>query len=220
MLLQKEREQVVEYGKKLISSGLTKGTSGNISIYNKEEKLMAISPSGIGYFETNPEDVVVMSLDGKIVDGDKKPSSEHDLHSAVYKVRDDVTAVVHTHSMYCTTFAAMRLPIEAVHYVIGMAGHKVACAEYATYGTPELAKSAIAAIGSDNAVLLANHGALTVGPNIARAFAIADQLEFVAEVYYRTKCLGKPVILDTAEMDRVIEKFKTHGQKKKASGGY
>ena len=220
MLLQKERELVVEYGKKLLSTGLTKGTSGNISLYDKEKKLMAISPSGIAYLETNPEDVVVMSLDGKIVDGDKKPSSEHDLHSAFYKNREDVGAVVHTHSIYCTTFASMRMPIKAIHYVIGMAGHSVPCAEYATYGTPELANNAITAIGSNNAVLLANHGALAVGPNIAKAFSIADQIEFLAEVYYRTMCIGKSVILDDQEMDRVIEKFKTHGQKKKAVGGY
>ena len=84
MLLQKERELVVEYGKKMSSSGLSKGTSGNISIYNRKEQLMAISPSGIGYFETMPEDVVIMDLHGNIVEGDKKPSSEWGLHTVFY----------------------------------------------------------------------------------------------------------------------------------------
>lgn len=100
MLLKKERELVVEYGKKMSAAGLSKGTSGNISIYNAEEKLMAISPSGVGYFETVPEDVVVMDLEGNVVEGDKKPSSEWGLHTVFYVNKPDAGAVVHTHSAY------------------------------------------------------------------------------------------------------------------------
>ena len=84
MLMEKERIEIVEYGKKMSSSGLCKGTSGNISIYDPETGYMAISPSGIGYFETEPEDVVVMKLDGTIVEGNRAPSSEHGLHSVIY----------------------------------------------------------------------------------------------------------------------------------------
>lgn len=96
MLLQKEREDVVKYCQMLITHGLTKGTGGNISILNREEGLFAISPSGIDYFETEPEDIVVMNLKGEIVDGDRKPSSEHELHRIFYTDRDDIAAVVHT----------------------------------------------------------------------------------------------------------------------------
>ncbi len=216
MLLQKERELIVEYGKKMSASGLTKGTSGNISIYNPEEKLMAISPSGVGYFETTPEDVVVMDLQGNIVDGDKKPSSEHGLHSIFYQKRPGINAVVHTHSTYCTTFACLQKPLEAVHYVIGVAGTAtVPCAEYATYGTPELAENAVTACGEGKAVLLANHGLLAVGPSLPKAFSLADNMEFIAEIQYRTLCIGEPALLPQDEMNRVMEKFKTHGQVKK-----
>ena len=103
MLLQKEREQIVDYGKKLITCGLTKGTGGNISIAVRDEDLMVISPSGIDYFETEPEDVVVLRIsDGSVVEGKRKPSSEHALHRIFYTDRDDIDAVVHTHSTYAT----------------------------------------------------------------------------------------------------------------------
>ncbi len=216
MLMQQERELVVEYGKKMITSGLTKGTSGNISIFNPDLKLMVISPSGLDYFQTTAEDVVVMDLDGNIVESERKPSSEHGLHSIFYKTRDDVRAVVHTHSMYCTAFASCNKPLEAVHYVIGVAGTpKVPCAKYATYGTDELAHNVIEACGKGNAVLLANHGIVTCGPTIGKAFSIADNMEYIAEVQYRANVLGNPAILSDEEMERVMIKFKSHGQVKK-----
>ena len=99
MLLEKERELVVEYGKKLITAGLTRGTGGNISVINKKESLMAISPSGMDYFETEPGDVVIMDLEGEIVDGFRKPSSEWRMHLIFYQKREDVGAVVHTLSL-------------------------------------------------------------------------------------------------------------------------
>ena len=122
MLMEKERNLIVEYGKKLITENLTDGTGGNISIYDPEQGLMAISPSGIDYFKTNPEDVVIMNLDGEIIDGDKKPSSEKDLHIEMYKLKPEVRSVVHTHSMFCTVMACLQEPIHAVHYVLADAG--------------------------------------------------------------------------------------------------
>lgn len=216
MLLQKERELVVEYGKKMSSSGLSKGTSGNISIYNRKEQLMAISPSGIGYFETMPEDVVIMDLHGNIVEGDKKPSSEWGLHTVFYLNKPDVEAVVHTHSTFCTTFACLNQPIRALHYVIGGAGTvTVPCAPYRTFGTPELAEAAIKACGKGKAVLLANHGLLTCGPNIDKAFGLAVNMEFCAEMQFRAMCVGDPVILSDGEMENVMERFQSYGQPKK-----
>src|SRR5690554_3101956 len=98
MLLQKEREEIVAFGKLMLSSGLTRGTGGNLSIFNREKGLMAISPSGIPYEQTEVEDVVIMDLDGNIVEGDRVPSSENVMHAIVYKKRDDVDAMVHVHS--------------------------------------------------------------------------------------------------------------------------
>ena len=100
------------------SSGLCPGTSGNQSIYNPELGLMCIKPSGIGYMETTPEDIVVMDLDSHIVDGKRKPSSEWDMHTEFYKHKPNCRALVHTHSRFCTTFAVLGMPIQAVHYVL------------------------------------------------------------------------------------------------------
>ena len=107
MIMEAERQQIVDYGKKMSASGLSVGTSGNISIYDPETGYMAISPSGLGYFDTEAKDIVVMDLDGNIIDGERKPSSEHGLHTIVYKNRPEARAVVHTHSPYATTLAGM-----------------------------------------------------------------------------------------------------------------
>ena len=144
MLLQKERELVVEYGRKMSAGRLCTGTSGNISVYVPERGLMAISPSGIGYFDTRPEDVVVTDLEANIVDGTRKPSSEWALHTLFYKRKPHIRAVVHTHSMYCTTFAVLGRPLQAVHYAIADAGAaEIPCAPYHPFGTLELAEAAI-----------------------------------------------------------------------------
>jgi len=213
MLLQKEREEIVEYGKKMSSAGLSSGTSGNISIYNAEKKLMAISPSGIGYFDTKPEDVVIIDLDANIVDGVKKPSSEWALHTEFYKHKPEVRAVVHTHSRFCTTFAVLNQPIRAVHYVIGDAGtSSIPCAPYHTFGSIELAEGAIQACGDGDAVLLANHGLLTCGSTLKNAYGLACNMEFIAELQYRAMCIGVPVILSDKEMNHVMDEFKSYGQ--------
>lgn len=213
MILARERKLIVQYGKKLIEAGLTKGTGGNISIYNREKRLMAISPSGIDYFETRPEDVVIMDLQGNIIDGKKKPSSEYSMHKIFYEKKDDIKAVVHTHSTYATAIACLNWEIPAVHYLVGFSGNKVPIAEYATFGTEELANNAYQAIQNYRAVLLANHGLLAVGNNIATAFATAEEIEFTAKLYYLTKSIGNPKILSDDEMNIIAKKFKTYGQK-------
>lgn len=214
MMLEKERELVVAYGKKMSSQGLSKGTSGNISIYNAEKKLMAISPSGIGYFETEPEDVVIMDLNGNVVEGKRKPSSEWGLHTVFYQNKPEARSVVHTHSSYCTIFACLNQPIKAVHYVIGGAGvTEIPVAKYQTFGTEELAQSAIKACGESKAVLLANHGLVVCGPNIQKAFGLAVNIEFVAEMQYRTMSVGTPVILTDEQMEASMKRAKTYGQK-------
>lgn len=214
--MEKERNLIVEYGKKLITENLTDGTGGNISIYDPETGLMAISPSGIDYFKTNPEDVVIMNLDGEIVDGDKKPSSEKDLHIEMYKIKPEVRSVVHTHSMFCTTFACLGMPINSVHYVLADAATDVVpVAPYVTYGTKDLALAAAETIGDGKACLLGNHGMLAVGKDVADAFGIARECEWVSQVQWRCMAVGKPNILSREEMEKVMEKFKTHGQVKK-----
>ncbi|WLR50365.1 L-fuculose-phosphate aldolase [Bacillus tianshenii] len=213
MLLEQERRDIVAYSRKMLESGLTKGTGGNISIYNKEKNMMAISPSGIDYFEMTPEDVVVTDLKGNIVDGNRKPSSELDMHMIFYQKRDDLQAIVHTHSTFAKTIASLRWELPAVSYLVAYAGKNVRCAEYASFGTPELANNAYDAMIERRAVLLANHGLLAGAHDIENAFNIAEEIEFCAEIYYRAKTIGEPVILPDDEMERMLEKFKTYGQK-------
>lgn len=212
--MEMEREEIVEYGKKLISSGLTKGTGGNISIYNREKQLMAISPSGIDYYKIKPEDVVILDLKGNIVDGDKTPSSEVEMHRVFYERRDDIDSIIHTHTMYATTLACLGWDLPPVHYMVAVAGINVRCSKYATFGTKELAENAFEAMKDRKAVILANHGLLAGANDLLNAFNITEEIEYCAELYYRTKGIGKPIILDEDEMNKMLEKFKTYGQKK------
>lgn len=221
MLMKEERKLIVEYGKKLSESGLCPGTSGNISIYNAEKNLMAISPSGIDYFETEAEDVVITDLEANVVDGKRKPSSEWALHTIFYKNKHDIRAVVHTHSVYCTTFAVLGEPIRAVHYVIGDANtDTIPCAPYCTFGTVQLAEEAIAVCGKSNAVLLGNHGIVTCGTDIKGAFGLANNLEYIAKLQYQAMCIGNPSILTSAQINEVIDKFKVYGQSDSNRTGY
>lgn len=214
MILEKERKDVVKYCRKLITAGLTKGTGGNISIYNREKQLMAISPSGIDYFETEPEDIVVISIDGKIADGKRKPSSEHELHRIFYLKRNDIDAVVHTHSVYSTVLATLREPLPASSYLVAFSGLNVRCADYASFGSIKLAELAFDAMINRNAVFMANHGLLTGGKDILNAFNIAEQIEHCAEVYVKARAIGEPVILDEEEMVKMIVEFnQSYGQR-------
>lgn len=211
-----EKKELVEYGKKMSAEGLSSGTSGNLSIYLKEEGVVLITPSGIGYFDTTPEDIVVMDLEGNIIEGTRKPSSEWHLHTLFYKNKPEARAVVHTHSKFCTTLATLRMPIKAVHYVIADAGtNEVPCAPYRRYGTEELAKVAVESAGESNAVLLANHGIVVCGKSLKSAYGLAKGMEYVAEIQVTAMSVGEPVVLSKEEMDEVLEGFKTYGQVKR-----
>ena len=215
MLMQEERELVVEYGRKMSTDRLSTGTSGNISVCNAEKGLMAISPSGMAYDAIAPEDVVVMDLEAHVVEGGRKPSSEWALHTAFYRAKPRARAVVHAHSMYCTAFAILGQPLRAVHYMIASAGTDVIpCAPYRTFGTVELAEAAVEACGESDAVLLANHGLVACGADLERAYALACDMEFLAELQYRAMCIGDPNVLSHQQMAEVLERFQTYGQPK------
>jgi L-fuculose-phosphate aldolase len=169
---------------------------------------VAITPSGIDYDEMVPEDVVILNIDGQTVDGGLSPSSEKGFHLRLYRKRGDVNAVIHTHSHYATTLACLKMEIPAVHYLVGFCGKKVPVAEYATYGTDELAENVCAAIEKYNAVLMANHGLVAVGPDLLRAFSVAEEIEFVARIYYQALSIGKPVVLPDREMGESYRKVR------------
>jgi L-fuculose-phosphate aldolase len=214
MQLEKERKEIVKFGKKLLTSGLTAGTGGNLSVANRKKNLVAITPSGVDYLEMSPEDVVLVGMEGGLTETSKyNPSSELLFHLALYRGRQDIQAVVHTHSVYATTLASLGWEIPPFHYLVAYSGKKVPLASYATFGSEQLARNVAEAIGDNNAVLMESHGVITVGATLAKAFEAAEIIEYVARVYYLAKNLGEPTILSDEEMKKVIEKFKGYGRK-------
>lgn len=212
MRMLEQRKLVVEFGRKLVTCGLTTGSGGNLSLVDRGQGLVAITPSGVDYFEIGPEQVVLVDLDGRQVDGPGHPSSELGFHLALYADRPEANAVVHTHSPYATTLACLNWELPPAHYLVGFAGAKVPLAPYHTYGTPELARAVVEAMRGYNAVLLANHGLAAVGPTLPRAFAVAEEVEFAARVYYQAKAVGEPRLLSAAQMKEVLAKFETYGR--------
>ena len=213
MRLEKERKEIVKFGRKLLTSGLTAGTGGNLSVANRKKNLIAVTPSGVDYLEMSPEDVVLVGMEGGLIETSKyKPSSELLFHLALYRRRQDIQAVVHTHSVYATTLATLGWEIPPFHYLVAYSGKKVPLASYATFGSEQLARNVAEAIGDNNAVLMGSHGVVTVGATLVKAFETAEIIEYVARVYYLAKNLGEPAILSDEEMEKVIEKFKGYGR--------
>jgi L-fuculose-phosphate aldolase len=213
MLAQPIRAAIVETAQRLQRLGLLSLTAGNLSV-RVEGELMAITPTGMPYEQIEPQDIVITDLAGNVVDGSRRPSSELPFHSAVLRARSDVGAVVHTHSLYATTLAVLGRTIPAVHYVIAALDlETVPLVPYATFGSDELASGIAAAIGNGGkAALLANHGALALGDDLADAARSAELLEFLATVYHRALAVGEPVVLPSAEIARVGDRYGDYGQ--------
>jgi L-fuculose-phosphate aldolase len=209
-MLEEIRAAVATAALRLLETGLVRGTAGNVSA--RAGGLVAVTPTGLDYRRLDHGSIPVVDLDGRVVEGDLAPSSELPLHLAVYLARPDVGAVVHTHSTFATTFAVLGEELPAVHYLLAHAGRRVRVAPYATYGSGELAGACVAALAGDGAVLLANHGVVAVGRGLDRALLAAEAVEHVAELCWRARCLGAPVVLPDAEMDRVARAFERYGQ--------
>lgn len=210
MLLINEREKIIRFCRKMLDTKLTTGSGGNISIYNRQENLVAVSPGSMDYYEISPEDVMIVDIEGKIIEGHNKPSSETAFHLALYKNREDVNSVIHTHSIYATAMACLRMEIPPLHYLVGLIGDKVPVSEYATFATEKLAENIIESIGDYNACLLANHGAVSVGADIEKCFLIAEHVELAAQLFLLSKNVCEPVLLSKEEMQKLNEKFKKY----------
>lgn len=209
--LDDKRRTVSELGRRMLQQGLTKGTGGNISV--REDDRIAISPSGIPYDEIDPEDVPVIGLDGEQVDGDTDPSSESRMHAGIIRERDDVGAVVHTHSPYASTFASLDESVLPSHYLIAFVGDEIPVAPYETYGTAELAEAALGTLGDEyNACLLRNHGVIATGADAEAAYEVALMVEYVSRVHYQALNAGDPEYLADEEIADLIEIFEGYGQ--------
>ncbi len=207
------RDQLVSTAKQMSALGLTPGMSGNVSV--RSPGGMLVTPSGMPYPELTGDDCVEIKPDGTVRPGQKTPSTEWQLHRDILGARQDVQAIVHTHSLFSTTISMLRRPIPAVHYMVVLAGtDEVPCAEYATFGSAQLALNAVSALRGGSACLLANHGMVALGSSLASALKLAAEVETLASQYWHAAQIGSPHVLDGEELGRVRARFAEYGQQR------
>ncbi len=198
------------------TSGLVVGTSGNVSARTPDGNVL-VTPSGLDYAILEPEDVVLVDLDGKMLEGSFEPSVETPMHTGIYRGRAEAGGIVHTHARYSTILACLNWEILPIHYMLAVLSDegRVPIAEYATYGTEELARNASEVLGSSHrSCLLRNHGTIAIGASVSEAYARTELLEEMAEIYYRARVAGEPVLLTPEQMSEVSAKIHDYGQSK------
>lgn len=201
------KRAVVEAGRAILHEGLTVGTWGNISVRDPDTGLIYITPSGVDYNDIREEHIVVINSALEVVDGHLKPSSERQMHVAVYEVRADVHAIIHDHPIYSSVLGVNRMELPGIgEDMVEIIGDKVICAEYALPGTSELAGYVAKALGDRNAVLLPNHGALCVGENLKQALQVCRVLEKTAQIYILARLTGTPHVLSDDQI-RAMQHF-------------
>jgi len=203
------RLEVIKHAKMLNSKKLSALRSGNISARYKDGFL--ITPSGVKYSSLKSKDIVFVSLKGEF---DKKkgiPSSEWRFHQDIYKDKIEAKAIVHAHSNYATAISTHGKGIPAFHYMVAMAGgNDIKCAKYATYGTRELSINILKALKFRNACLIGNHGQIAFSENLSKAFELAEEVENLSNQYIKALKIGKPKILSSKEMIKVLSKAKNY----------
>jgi L-fuculose-phosphate aldolase len=207
---QADRADLVTFARRMASDGLALGTSGNLSV--RRQGMIAITPSGVPYERMGPDGICLVRVaDGAPLGGavgpglaepGLRPSTETPMHLAVYRATG-AAAIVHTHSPFVVALSAVLDELPAVHYAMADLGGIVRVAPYVRFGTPALAESAVAALAGRSAVILRNHGALTCGPDLARAYDRAATLEWLARVYWYASLAGTPHTLTEAALTEV-----------------
>lgn len=207
------RAGIIAVAQALDAAGLVPNKSGNVSCRSGAGFL--ITPAGVPYRELVPADIVAASLAGAAASDGRRPSSEWRMHAAIYVDRPDAAAIVHTHSPKATALACAGRGIPPFHYMIALAGGEVRCVPYATFGTAELAATAVQGLEGRRATLLANHGVIAIGSSLGEAHAVALEVENMAGQYLALLAAGlEPRLLDADELQRVIEKFADYGRLK------
>lgn len=207
------RQSIIKACRDMAALGVNQGTAGNISV--RWQGGLLITPSGLPYEEMAPADIVFMAIDGGYSHA-LAPSSEWRFHRDILAARPEVGAVVHAHPIYCTAFAMCRMEIPAAHYMIAAAGGPtIPCARYESYGTPELSAAVLEAMAGRACALMANHGIIATGPDLAKALWLAVEMETLAKQYAVALRIGTPHILDDAEIARTVEKFRSYGLRRK-----
>lgn len=199
------RDEMVSICRRMNSSGINQGTAGNLSV--RSGKGFLITPSGMPYDIMAPDDIVEMDFDGTYVG--RRPSSEWRFHRDILKAREDISVVLHCHSVYATTLACHHKTIPSFHYMTGVAGGTtIRCAAYATFGTQALSDNALVALKDRLACLLGQHGQISLGTNLEHALWLAIEVETLSRMYVQALALGEPPVLPDDEMARVIEQMR------------
>jgi L-fuculose-phosphate aldolase len=204
-----KRQSIIDACREMNRLGINQGTSGNISLRHGDG--MLITPTSTPYETMQPEDIVFMKLDGGF-DTKLRPSSEWRFHRDILKARTEVNAVVHAHPPFSTHHAIMGREIPPVHYMIACAGgDTIRCAPYATFGTEELSKHAVAALRDRSACLLAHHGMIAVGTSLSKAMWLAVEVETLARQYHGCLQIGTPPLLSKTEIENVHARMAGYG---------
>jgi L-fuculose-phosphate aldolase len=205
------RAAVISGCRDLTRLGLTYGTSGNVSV-RRDAASFFVSPTGVAYDTLAAEDVPLVTVQGAWY-GRRRPSSEWRFHRDIMAARAEVGAIVHTHSRHATALACTGRGIPAFHYMVAVAGGEdIRCAPYHPFGTQELSDAALTALAGRMACLLAHHGVIALGSDLAAALKLAGEVESLAAQYCTALALGNVGLLDAAQMQTVIEKFRTYGR--------
>jgi L-fuculose-phosphate aldolase len=208
------RQEIIDTALAMSREGLSPGISGNVSA--RWDAGMLITPTGMGYDELIPEDIVFMDEKGTTPASVRDPSSEWRFHMTAYATRPGANAIIHAHSRFATALACARKPIPAFHYMVAVAGGRdIPLAEYATFGTKALADNVATVLKDRAACLMANHGQIACGASLECALALARDVEALAGQYVAALQAGAPHILDDEEMSRVLTRFESYGQQEK-----
>ncbi len=202
-MLDEKREQISEYGRYIYASGLTSKYSGNISVRDAESGLIAIKPSGIPWDLIKPADVVIVDENGRVVEGDRKPSTETPMHAAVYRSYPEAMAVVHTHSRFGTGFAVARVPIPAICVNSVELGGEIPVLPFFPPGSAENSLAIAEGLRGKKSVLLAAHGVLCYGENLEEAVYYNEVLEEIAQYAIVQRVLGSSVALSASEIEAI-----------------
>ena len=202
------RQQLVNVARRMNSTGLNQGTSGNLSA--RIEGGILVTPSSLPYEQMEADDLVALDLNGQpLREQQRRPSSEWRLHADVLCGRSEAMAVVHCHPIHATALACHDRGIPAFHYMVAVAGgDEILCAPYATFGTKELSENVVKALGPRNACLLARHGMVTLGKDLESALRVAVEVETLARMYLQALQLGEPPVLSSAQMQAVHAQFR------------
>jgi L-fuculose-phosphate aldolase len=198
---ERQLDELVRHARMMSADGLVTGTAGNISIRLGDE--IVITPTSIPYELIERDDLCVLDLGGRQIDGSRRPSSEAPFHTQVYEATD-AAAVVHTHSLFATTLACVIDVLPAIHYSIHrFGGDTVPVAPYERFGSDALADRVAVVLKDRRGALLRNHGAVTYGSSLAEAYDLAVLLEWLAQIYWQAKQVGEPHVLTAAQVEEV-----------------